>query len=197
MGALLRTVGGLLLGGLVGRLAGLTGRLHAAAEAGSGLRKVTRRGFVRNAVLGSVGVVLAEITIGTYLLFKPNKTSDFGSEITVPAVLVPKPGADPLKMPAGKFWLANTDKGLIALYWKCVHLGCTVPWVSGSHEFRCPCHGSIYAPDGQYRGGPAPASLDWMTLKVNGDGSVTVDTGAIHDRAQNESSDNIVVPYNF
>lgn len=195
MGALLRTIGGLLLGSLVGRLAGLSARLHSAPQTGSGLRKVARRGFVRNAVLGSVGVVLAETAIGTYLLFKPNKTSAFGSEITVPATLVPDVGAAPLKMPAGKFWLANTDKGLIALYWKCVHLGCTVPWAGD--EFRCPCHGSIYTPDGQYKGGPAPRSMDWMALQVNGDGSVAVNTGDIRQRAQDEPADEIAKPYQF
>jgi cytochrome b6-f complex iron-sulfur subunit len=195
MGALLRTIGGLLLGGLVARLAGLAGRFHSAPAAGSGFSKVTRRGFVRNATLGAVGAILAELTIATYLLFKPNKTSPFGGEITVPAALVPAVGADPLKLPAGKFWLVNTDKGLIANYWKCVHLGCTVPWAPGSKEFRCPCHGSIYSPDGQYRGGPAPASMDWFPISVNADGSVVVDTGDERDRAKDEPVDGIAVPY--
>jgi cytochrome b6-f complex iron-sulfur subunit len=195
MSALLRTIGGLVLGGLVARLAGLLARLHGAATAGSGLRRVTRRGFVRNATLGAVGVVTAEITIATYLLFKPNKTGAFGGEITVPAAQIPPVGGDPFKQPLGKFYLSHTDEGLIANYWKCVHLGCTVPWVSGSQEFRCPCHGSIYTYDGQYVGGPAPRSLDWMTVTVQGDGSVVVDTGDIHPRGQDESADAIVVPY--
>lgn len=194
MGALLRTILGLLLGGLVARLPGLASRLHAS-HGGSGRNAVTRRGFVRNATLGGVGAILAESAVGFYLFFKPNKTGDFGSAITVAAAQVPEPGQNPFKQPAGKFYLANTDQGLIALYWKCVHLGCTVPWVAGSQEFRCPCHGSIYAPDGQYRGGPAPRSLDWMPVEVNGDGSVVVDTGDIRARGKEESIDGIAVPY--
>ena len=194
MGALLRTIGGLLLGGLFARLAGLTARLHAA-PGGSGLAKVTRRGFVRNATLGAVGVILAESAIGFYIFFKPNKTGAFGSAITVPASLVPEVGTDPYKDAAGKFYLVNTDLGLVANYWKCVHLGCTVPWVSGSDEFRCPCHGSIYDPTGGYVGGPAPRSMDWMPVTVNSDGSVVVDTGDIRTRGQEESVEGIAVPY--
>lgn len=194
MGALLRTIGGLLLGGLVARLVGLTARLHSA-RGGSGLAKVTRRGFVRNATLGAVGAILAESAIGFYIFFKPNKTGAFGSAITVPAAQVPEVGADPFKMTQGKFYLVNTEQGLVANYWKCVHLGCTVPWVPSSDQFRCPCHGSIYTPDGQYVGGPAPRSMDWMALTVNDDGSVVVDTGDIRTRGQQEPVDDIAVPY--
>ncbi len=156
-------------------------------------RLVGRRGFVRNATLGAVGVVLAESAIGFYLFFKPNKTGAFGGEITVPAPLVPDVGEVPLKVAQGKFWLVNTEQGLIANYWKCVHLGCTVPWVGD--EFRCPCHGSIYSPDGQYVGGPAPRSMDWFPITVNEDGSVVVDTGDIRTRGQDEPVDEIAVPY--
>ena len=194
MSALLRTMAGLLLGGLLARLAGLVNRLHSAPDGGR--RGVTRRGFVRNAALGSVGVVLAQTAIGFYLFFKPNKTGAFGSEITVGAAQVPEVGADPFKHPTGKFYLVNTQQGLVANYWKCVHLGCTVPWIPGSQEFRCPCHGSVYAPDGQYKAGPAPRSMDWMTVRVNDDGSVIIDTGDIHsDRAQDDPVDQIAVPY--
>ena len=195
MGALLRTILGFLLGGLVARLPGLGSLFHAGLHGGSGRSGVTRRGFVRNATLGGVGVILAESAIGFYLFFKPNKTGAFGSEITVPAAQVPAPGADPFKQPLGKFYLANTEQGLVALYWKCVHLGCTVPWVAGSREFRCPCHGSIYTPDGGYKGGPAPRSLDWMAVSVNDDGSVVVDTGDIRTRGKDEPIEGIAVPY--
>src|SRR5690606_33345674 len=116
------------------------------------------------------GVILAEAALGFYVFFRPNKTSAFGSPITVPASQIPPVGGEPFKQPLGKFYLSHTEKGLIANYWKCVHLGCTVPW--DGDEFRCPCHGSIYTYDGQYVGGPAPRSLDWMSLTVNPDGSV-------------------------
>uniref|UniRef100_A0A7S2TYS6 plastoquinol--plastocyanin reductase n=1 Tax=Lotharella oceanica TaxID=641309 RepID=A0A7S2TYS6_9EUKA len=41
----------------------------------------------------------------------------------------------------------------------CTHLGCVVPWDAGENKFKCPCHGSQYAPDGHVIRGPAPRPL--------------------------------------
>eukprot|EP00465_Bigelowiella_longifila_P000090 CAMPEP_0185251312 /NCGR_PEP_ID=MMETSP1359-20130426/719_1 /TAXON_ID=552665 /ORGANISM="Bigelowiella longifila, Strain CCMP242" /LENGTH=252 /DNA_ID=CAMNT_0027833145 /DNA_START=8 /DNA_END=766 /DNA_ORIENTATION=+ len=41
----------------------------------------------------------------------------------------------------------------------CTHLGCVVPWDASSNKFKCPCHGSQYAPDGHVVRGPAPRPL--------------------------------------
>jgi cytochrome b6-f complex iron-sulfur subunit len=62
-----------------------------------------------------------------------------------------------------------------ALYQKCVHLGCTVPYRDDCQSFKCPCHGSHYNTDGEYIDGPAPRSLDRFVLSFNGD-QVMVDT---------------------
>ncbi len=62
-----------------------------------------------------------------------------------------------------------------ALYQKCVHLGCTVPYRDDCQSFKCPCHGSHYNTDGEYIDGPAPRSLDRFVLSFSGD-QVMVDT---------------------
>ena len=68
----------------------------------------------------------------------------------------------------------------MALYWKCVHLGCTVPWVpAGKLDFHCPCHGSVYTYDGVRIAGPAPRPLDYMQLTVDPSGEILVNTGKI------------------
>lgn len=41
----------------------------------------------------------------------------------------------------------------------CTHLGCTFPWNPVDQQFQCPCHGSLYAPDGSVIRGPAPLPL--------------------------------------
>ena len=41
----------------------------------------------------------------------------------------------------------------------CTHLGCTVKWDPDVGEFRCPCHGGRFAPNGTVLGGPPPAPL--------------------------------------
>src|SRR5262249_26879884 len=96
----------------------------------------------------------------------------------------------------GKFWISNTDQGLLALSQVCVHLGCLFKWVDVNHRFECPCHGSKYQPDGTYISGPAPRSLDRYVItvaaagasrqtpkdgtavKIDGATSITVDTGS-------------------
>ena len=73
--------------------------------------------------------------------------------------------------------------GLLALWRKCPHLGCSVPWIS-SFDFngdkgwyRCPCHGSTYTKAGVRVYGPAPRSMDTMKIEVDGAGNITVQTG--------------------
>ena len=68
--------------------------------------------------------------------------------------------------------------GVVALYQRCVHLGCRVPWCLTSQWFECPCHGSKYNRVGEKKGGPAPRGLDRFIVSVDG-GVVTVDTRQI------------------
>jgi cytochrome b6-f complex iron-sulfur subunit len=66
----------------------------------------------------------------------------------------------------------------VALYQKCVHLGCRVPSCVTSQWFECPCHGSQYNQVGEKKGGPAPRGLDRFATEVSGN-TLTVDTGTI------------------
>jgi cytochrome b6-f complex iron-sulfur subunit len=78
-----------------------------------------------------------------------------------------------LKDADGTYW--------IALYQRCVHLGCTVPFRDDCVSFKCPCHGSHYNADGEYLDGPAPRSLDRFAFSFNGE-DVMVDTGTLNNR---------------
>ena len=70
------------------------------------------------------------------------------------------------------------EAGVVALYQKCVHLGCRVPSCATSKWFECGCHGSQYNQAGEKKGGPAPRGLDRFAMEVSG-GSLTVNTGQI------------------
>jgi len=48
----------------------------------------------------------------------------------------------------------------------CTHLGCTFPWNPADQQFQCPCHGSLYAPDGTVIKGPAPLPLKIVHVAV-------------------------------
>ncbi len=177
MTPLVRTLAGIAGGWLATKLFGLSEALQSAHGDTGAKRLSSRRSFTRNATLGDVGIVVAQIGVAFGVLLWPNKTGAFGTAITVPGGDVPDVNGEPFKWAPGKFYLVNLeDSGVRALYWKCVHLGCTVPWISGEHEFICPCHGSIYEYNGDRVSGPAPYGLDQMPVTVNDDGSVTVDT---------------------
>ena len=179
---LLRTLIGIAVGGFVALLP-------------HGGRKTGRRSFVRNATLGSVGIVSALTGGGFVALLWPNKTGDFGRDLTVSAAEVPTVGAAPLRWAPGKFYLIRNPDGVLAVYWKCVHLGCTVPFIDADGQFRCPCHGSVYDANGAYVSGPAPRSLDTMPVEVDDEGNVTVATGTIQTRGG--YSPEQAVAYNF
>ena len=51
----------------------------------------------------------------------------------------------------------------------CTHLGCTFPWNPSDQQFQCPCHGSLYAPDGSVVRGPAPLPLKLVHVAVKDD----------------------------
>ena len=48
----------------------------------------------------------------------------------------------------------------------CTHLGCHYNWDAQRGQFVCPCHGSIFTPEGKVVGGPAPRPLDTLPWKV-------------------------------
>ncbi|HEX3623302.1 MAG TPA: Rieske 2Fe-2S domain-containing protein [Acidimicrobiales bacterium] len=74
--------------------------------------------------------------------------------------------------------LPGYQAGVVALYQKCVHLGCRVPWCKTSQWFECPCHGSQYNRVGEKKGGPAPRGLDRFVATVDG-GIINVDTKTV------------------
>jgi len=143
----------------------------------------SRRSFMRWATLAALAVGGAQSGLIFVRFFWPNRTEAFGSEILAGKVgTMPQVGGDPVRNDAGRFWLMNTDDGLMAYYWKCTHLGCTVPWNQAEGQFRCPCHGSLFNRQGLVVGGPAPKPLQTMEIKVQGD-NVIVNTGQIKDRS--------------
>ena len=101
----------------------------------------------------------------------------------MPGSLIPAVGDPPFVDQAGKFFLINNEDGVLALYWKCPHLGCTVPWNDSAGDFQCPCHGSVYDRTGVLVSGPAPRPMDLMELTPDGEGNLIVNTGEIIERS--------------
>ena len=155
----------------------------------------SRRNFIRASFWGGLGLALLG-TVGSLLDFMyPRGIKGFGSPVPAGNISEFRKGADPVHFITGQFWLVNLDPsetryggsgggdGLLALWHKCPHLGCTVPWRSGfTYEndqgwYRCPCHGSTYTKSGIRVFGPAPRSMTTMRVDVDAAGNITVQTG--------------------
>ncbi len=61
----------------------------------------------------------------------------------------------------------NAPTSFIALTSVCTHEACTVGYQSGSNQFVCPCHGSVYSINGSVLQGPAPAPLTKYSVSIN------------------------------
>lgn len=161
--------------------------------------KVRRRMAFRWAGWGIVGALLAQWGVGFIGFFVPQRVGAFGGQVVAGTVGELEVGAVKL-VREGKFYLTRVPEGFLALFWKCPHLGCTVPFkendpVSGgppgpgdqpfaaSGRFNCPCHGSIYNRYGQIVQGPSPRPMDRFQLTIEGD-RILVNTGEVITRAE-------------
>ena len=88
----------------------------------------------------------------------------------------------------GRFYLLRLDDGgFLALYRRCTHLGCAVPWDPTTNQFVCPCHASAFDQTGQVLNPPAPRPLDRFAVAIQ-DGQVRVDTSRPLEREQFDPS---------
>ncbi len=106
---------------------------------------------------------------------------DFGGPVTAGRVDDFPPGTV-TPVSSGQFYLVRgEDGGFLALYRKCTHLDCVVLWEEAEGRFQCPCHGSVFQPDGDVLNPPAPRPLARFPVTFE-DGKVIVDTGALIER---------------
>ncbi len=164
---------------------------------------VSRRQFLNRSVVGFMVVGLSGFGASMLAFLWPPFVTGFGAVVNAGNVDELKSQIRDengfLKVPEGRMWiteypesalpkarevyspdvLAGMEAGLVALYWKCPHLGCTVPSCISSQWFECPCHGSKYNQVGEKRGGPAPRGMDHFATSVNERGEFLVNTGKI------------------
>lgn len=163
-------------------------------------QQLTRRAFFRRVLGLGFGLAMTEGLALTSLAYLwPSQSGGFGGKLRLPlGTSEIKAQLAQTKLPVyyapGRVYVVAyneaddadgiyieaglTSGGLMALYQRCVHLGCRVPFCETSQWFECPCHGSKYNRVGEYRAGPAPRGLDRFPIVVDGE-IVTVDTGII------------------
>lgn len=154
---------------------------------------ISRRDFLQ--ITWVATGALTAITTGAMSLqfFSPRVVEgEFGAVFTVGAVdEFPLGSVTPVT--EGRFYLVRqTDGGFLALYQKCTHLGCAVPWNPEEGRFICPCHASAFETDGQVINAPAPRPMDRFPVTIE-NGIVLVDTGSTIQRDRT-SPDDAVYP---
>lgn len=165
---------------------------------------VSRRQFLNRAILTTFSLSLASFGAACLAFLWPTpKTEGFGAKIVAGSFSEIMAGIrtsrEPFYVPDARSYiqaypaealpkaksvssygavLPGMEQGVVALYQKCVHLGCKVPWCKSSQWFECPCHGSKYNRVGEKKGGPAPRGLDRFPVTVSG-GKIVIDTGTV------------------
>lgn len=109
----------------------------------------------------------------------PAVTAGAGVTVTLPFAQFPA-----LMMPGGsvcgqsmgvanQIIVTRLDAGrAVAVNSTCTHAGCIVAWNGTDQEYDCPCHGSVFAPDGAVKVGPATRPLTSYSVAVNADSLV-------------------------
>jgi cytochrome b6-f complex iron-sulfur subunit len=163
---------------------------------------VTRRQFFNRGILGVFGLFLAQFGIASLAFMWPRlKSGGFGSKVNAGkvsdlrlAATAPDGRPQPVFISAAQAYVVpfvgsldgSSFEGLpvvggdlMALWQRCVHLGCRVPECPSSLGFECPCHGSKYNLHGEYEDGPAPRNLDRFVVSVDDSDNLIIDTGTV------------------
>ena len=154
---------------------------------------VTRRDVLKLA-WGAMGTLVALEIGGLTLAYMQPRLAEgeFGSTINAGKVDDFPPGSV-THISNGRFYLSRLpDGGFLALYQRCTHLGCSVPWDQSEGAFICPCHSSRFTQDGIVQNPPAPRPLDTFAVTIV-DGLVQVDTSTPLAR-QNFEISQVVYP---
>ena len=165
-------------------------------------RYITRKQFLGKALGGTFGAFMGIQALAWIGFLWPKVSGGFGSKVdagkiedlknqiiqadgsVIPAFI---PEARAYVLPFSESTAGDSQftdgstiaDGLVAVYQRCVHLGCRVPWCNSSQGFECPCHGSKYNMVGEYYAGPAPRNLDRFVVNVSSAGKLIIDTGTI------------------
>jgi cytochrome b6-f complex iron-sulfur subunit len=167
----------------------------------AGLKPIARRDFLRRSLLGSLAVFGAQFGAASIAFLWPNLKGGFGSKLRPGKLADIVSEIESTKQPfyfgQGRFYIVKYDgsgvdrefdvdyaadgalvEGVLALYQRCVHLGCRVPFCDTSKWFECPCHGSKYNQVGEYKLGPAPRGMDRFPITLEGE-ELVVDTSTV------------------
>ncbi|MEK6256935.1 MAG: Rieske 2Fe-2S domain-containing protein [Chloroflexota bacterium] len=138
---------------------------------------VSRKEFIGITWLFSLLALFGQSGLALVRFLTPRvDPNGFGGKVVAGRVEEFSPGTVS-RIQKGRFYISRLeDGGFLALWQRCTHLGCTVPWVEAETRFHCPCHSSIFSTNGTVVSGPAPRPMDLFPIEII-EGEVVVDTG--------------------
>ncbi|MEZ4862509.1 MAG: Rieske 2Fe-2S domain-containing protein [Caldilineaceae bacterium] len=149
--------------------------------------QLTRRSFFGLTWLVALLAAAGQLLVGLKAFFTPVlAVGAFGTEVKVGRVHEFEVGSISY-FRKSRFYLVRLPEGFLAMYRKCPHLGCVVPWDEAAGNFNCPCHSSLFTTQGEVISGPAPRPLDLFPVVIRGD-EVFVNTGRIIERTAFEQA---------
>jgi cytochrome b6-f complex iron-sulfur subunit len=137
----------------------------------------SRREFLGVGMAISVLALLGQAGVALLNFFKPRiQPGAFGGVVVAGQVDEFEPGTVS-HIRGGRCYISRLeDGGFLALWQRCTHLGCTVPWREVEGQFNCPCHSSLFDTVGEVISGPAPRPMDLFPIEIIDD-QVLVNTG--------------------
>ncbi len=151
-------------------------------------KEISRRRFLGWAWGISLVGLFGQAGVALFQFLKPRIGSgSFGGEVIAGAIEEFAAGTVSY-VQKGRFYVSRLeDGGVLALWQRCTHLGCTVPWREDEGQFHCPCHSSLFNRQGEVIGGPAPRPLDLFPVSLR-DGNLVVDTSQPIEREAFDAS---------
>jgi cytochrome b6-f complex iron-sulfur subunit len=147
---------------------------------------LTRRSFLGVAFFGSLAVFFGQSLVALLNYLRPQSSGGFGGLIY--AGKVEEFAVNSVNhIMSGRCYISRQEDGMLAIWQKCTHLGCAVPYVEAEGQFHCPCHGSLFNNVGEVTAGPAPRPLDTFPITIKA-GEVWVDTGKPTQRSSYDPS---------
>jgi Rieske Fe-S protein len=145
-----------------------------AASAFPARDAMTRRDFLNQLTLGSLGIAGLGSVAVTYQFFSPNVLFE-----PSPTFRAGNPNLYPVHsvtfLQEQLVYIVRMPEGFYAVSAVCTHLGCITQWKPDADMIACPCHGSKFKADGTKIEGPAPRPLPHFAISLTLDGELLVD----------------------
>ena len=147
--------------------------------------RARRRDLLRVGFLSATALAATELAFAIAPFLRVNRVVGLGASVsltqTKSEVLdrFASTRDEPILFAQQRFFLVHAPNAIAAVFRRCTHLGCAVPFAKDEDRFHCPCHQSVYDKRTALAvAGPTPRGLDLFHIS-EAEGRLTVDTNPL------------------